>query len=177
MHAHLPRLEPEHYRGLAMVHWTLTVEERATGWLDELFHAKWREVMLHAVARYGLLCPAYCLMADHAHVIWIGVAPTSDQRNGMKFFRGQTSPLLAPRDWQRQPYDNVLREHDRERGAFASVCNYVLDNPVRKGQVARWDSWIYSGAMVPGYPRLDPRQGDFWELFWQIYEEQLASHL
>jgi hypothetical protein len=32
---HLPRLAPELYRGFAVVQWTVTLERRATGWLDE----------------------------------------------------------------------------------------------------------------------------------------------
>jgi hypothetical protein len=35
---HLPRLAPEFYRGFVVVQWTLTLERRATGWLDDLFH-------------------------------------------------------------------------------------------------------------------------------------------
>lgn len=34
----LPRLTREYYRGHAFVHWTLTIEDRATGWLSSEFH-------------------------------------------------------------------------------------------------------------------------------------------
>jgi len=59
---HLPRLAPESHRGFAVVHWTITVERRATGWLDENFHLKFRELLLHAAAREGLFCPVYVPM-------------------------------------------------------------------------------------------------------------------
>ena len=62
---HLPRLNPEFYRGDAAVHWTLTIFDRQTGWLTESLHLKFRELMLHAAARENLLCPSYCLMPDH----------------------------------------------------------------------------------------------------------------
>ena len=45
---HLPRLAPEFYRGFAAVFWTITLERRATGWLDAAFHAQFRELLLHA---------------------------------------------------------------------------------------------------------------------------------
>jgi hypothetical protein len=53
---HLPRLAPACYQGFAVVHWTVTVEHRAVGWLDDLFHARFRELLLHAAAREELFC-------------------------------------------------------------------------------------------------------------------------
>jgi putative transposase len=138
MHEHLPRLAPEFYRGRAVVHWTLTVQGRETGWLSESFHLRWREIILHALPRYELLAPVYCLMPDHAHVVWMGTTEEADQKKAMKFFRTETMRWLIPHAWQRQPFDHVLRENERKRGAFAVVCQYVLENPVRKGLVERW---------------------------------------
>ena len=45
----LPRLQREFYRGYAVVFWTLTLEQRAQGWLNALFHARFRELMLHGL--------------------------------------------------------------------------------------------------------------------------------
>jgi len=53
----LKRLPPEYYRGLAWVHWTLTIEERKTGWLDARFLYKFREIVAHAALRYQFACP------------------------------------------------------------------------------------------------------------------------
>jgi hypothetical protein len=122
---HLPRLAPEFYRGFAVVHWTITLERRATGWLNDRFHFHFRELLLHAAAREGLFCPVYCLMPDHAHLIWMGLRVESDQRNAMKFLRKHLATELACRsptgvefELQKQSHDNVLREKDRMRGAF-----------------------------------------------------------
>ena len=75
----LPRLQREFYSGYAVVFWTLTLEHRAQGWLNVCFHARFRELMLHAAARSHLLCPAYCLMPDHLHLVWMGLRQQSDQ--------------------------------------------------------------------------------------------------
>ena len=166
----LPRLAPEWYRGRAFVHWTLTTEDRATGWLTPDFYQAWQLILLHTCHRYGLICPAYTLMPDHAHLIWLGLTDhDSDQRVAIEFLRKQLRPHLASADWQRQPYDNVLRETDREHGAFQSAAHYVFENPVRAGLVAHWQEYSYLGCCVPGYPDLDVRREDFWELFWRIY--------
>ena len=70
---------------------------------------------------------------------------------------------------QVQAHDHVLREEERKRGAFASVCFYVMANPVRAGLVEREPDWPFGGTMIPGYPELHPMQEDFWELFWKLY--------
>lgn len=166
----LPRLLPHHYQGHAVVFWTITLEARARGWLNPAFHATFRELMLHAVARERLFCPAYCLMPDHLHLVWMGLRRDTDQRNAMKFLRTQLEPALGEgRQWQHQPHDHVLREKERQRNAFAKTCFYVLANPVRAGLVERERDWPFLGAVVPGYPTLHPMADDFWERFWGLY--------
>lgn len=174
-HGHLPRLAPESYRGLAVVHWVMTIDDRRTGWLTPQFHAECREALLHAMVKYHALCPAYCLMPDHAHFVWMGIDDSADLALAAEFFRRQTTPLLSPVHWQKEPFDHVLREYERTRGAFGSVCYYVLANPVRKGLVEKWSDWSFSGAVLPGYPDVDPRREDFWDVFWRIYNRRVGK--
>lgn len=172
---HLPRLAPEFYRRFACVHWVMTVEDRATGWLDALFHARWREAMLHALVRYHLLCPVYCLMPDHVHFIWIGCSQESDQRAAALVFRRLTNGALIPQRWQLQAFDHVLRDEERKRGAFRAVCHYVMENPVRMNLVTKWAAYPYSGAIVPGLADLDPRREDFWEVLWKEHTRKVGE--
>jgi putative transposase len=176
---HLPRLAPEYYRGFAVVQWTVTLERRATGWLDDLFHQHFRELLLHAAAREDLFCPVYILMPDHLHLLWMGLRVDSDQRNAMKFLRKHLAVELARRsstgvefELQKQSHDSVLREKDRLRGAFEKSCFYLLDNPCRKQLAEHPRDWPHLGAVVPGFPFLHPLAEDFWEKFWKIYMEQ-----
>lgn len=175
---HLPRLVPEFYRGFAIVQWTLSLESRATGWLDEPFHGHFRELLLHAAAREGLFCPVYVLMPDHLHLLWMGLRAASDQRNAMRFLRKHLAVELARRSvkgaefkLQKQSHDSVLREKDRRRGAFEKSCFYLLENPCRKALVNHPRDWPYFGAVVPGYPFLHPLGEDFWEQFWKLYQQ------
>lgn len=57
---------------------------------------------------------------------------------------------------QKQAYDHVLRESDRERDAFAAIVGYILRNPERQQLVEDWKDWAYTGASFSGYPSLDP---------------------
>ena len=175
---HLPRLAPDFYRSFAVVQWTITLEHRAKGWLDEKFHLRFRELLLHAAWREGLFCPAYVLMPDHLHLVWMGLRVDSDQRNAMKFLRKYLALELARRstdgvlfELQKQSHDSVLREKERIRGAFEKSCFYVLDNPRRKNLVNLPRDWPYLGAVVPGFPFLHPLDEDFWEQFWKLYQQ------
>jgi putative transposase len=171
---HLQRLPREHYQADAMVHWTLPIALRKTGWLDDSFHAFFRECMLHAAAREGLFCPTYCLMPDHLHLVWMGLRLDTDQLNGMAFLRTHLEPKLEPHRFQHQAHDHVLKEKERCRGAFQTACWYDLDNPVRAGLVDEATQWPYHGAIVPGYPKFHPLQEKFWPRLWKLYAQ--AKH-
>lgn len=169
-HQHLPRLSPEAYRGHSIVHWTHTIKERKTGWLDSDFHHDFRERLLHTCARYQLACPVYCLMPDHLHLILAGTAMKSDQQNTTKFLRRSLQRSLEARTvrLQRQPYDHVLRDEERGRDGFGTLLHYIFENPVRAKLVNTSKDWPYLGAIIPGYPDLDHQKVDYPEIFWKI---------
>lgn len=173
---YLPRLTEDAYQGLAVVHWTLTLKRGDEFQLDELFHLRLRECMMHTFAREeggGVICPVYCLMPDHLHLIWMGTdergGGVGDQQKLMAFFRTHLKRAISPARLQHQAHDHVLREDERRRKMFATVCNYILGNPVEAGLVKTAEEWPYSGCVVPGYPDLQPLQENFWGVFWRIY--------
>ncbi len=125
-------------------------------------------------------------MPDHLHLVWMGLRLDSDQRNGMSFLRTYLEPALVGDDvtsrspehslrralqfkFQPQAHDSVLREAEREQGAFAKVCFYILDNPVKAELVSKPQDWKFNGAIVPGYPTLHPLDEDFWVKFWKLF--------
>jgi hypothetical protein len=118
---HLPRLALEFYRGQAFVHWTLTIEDRATGWLTETFHQTWRFCLLHTCVRCGLACPAYVLMPDHMHLVCLGLCGDSDQFPAIEFLRNHLRSALLPAVWQRQAHDHVLNDQERTHDAIANA--------------------------------------------------------
>jgi REP element-mobilizing transposase RayT len=166
---HLPRPPREYYQGDAVVFWTLTIFDRAKGWLTASFHQYFQNLMLHAASREGLACPIYCLMPDHIHLVCMGLRLDSDQINGMAFLRTYLEPALDPAKFQPQPQDEVLREEQRKRNAFAKVCFYVAANPIRAKLSRETEAWPFTGCIVPGYPKLNPIEEDFWPKFWRIF--------
>jgi len=170
---YLRRLPRQHYQGAAYVHWSLTIQQRRTGWLTAAFYYKFRELLAHTTFRYGITCPIYCCMPDHIHLLWIGIFTGSDQLNAMKYFRRQTNACLAKIGYELQPqsYDNVLDESDREHEAFEDVCDYIARNPERKGLVPA-DAYVdykFTDCLIPGAPELRFFEDKYWESFWRIY--------
>jgi hypothetical protein len=170
---YLRRLPAECYRGQAYIHWSMTIEDRKTGWLIPIFYYKFRELLTHTMFRYGLCCPICCCMPDHFHLLWVGISDDADQRDAVRFFRKQLNPILEKLGvgLQSQPYDRILREEERERHAFEDVAEYIARNPERAGLVKLdcYREYSYTGCLIPGYPELTPWQSDYWERFWRTY--------
>lgn len=134
---YLKRLPTEYYLGDACVHWSMTIDKRAVGWLDTIFHFRFREQLTHSLFRYHLACPIYCLMPDHMHLLWMGLADYAHQLNAMKHFRTHVNASLKSNGFelQKQAYDHVLKEEERIESAFMAVCEYIARNPERANLV------------------------------------------
>lgn len=167
-HRHLPRLRRESYQGLGAVHWAMCLVGRATGWLDDGFHARFREVTLHTCVRHHCVCAAYCLMPDHLHLLLHGTQDTADLYLAARFLRKHLEPALHCGAFQKQAYDHVLREAELQRNAFAKTCHYIFENPVRAGLCREPHEYRFSGGIVPGYPDLCVHAEAYWDLYWRI---------
>ena len=151
----------------------MTMKNRATGWLGDTLHHDLTGILFHALSRERLGCLAYTLMPDHAHFLIIGLSDQSDQATAIRWFRREWNSLLDPMELERQAFDDLLREKDRERDALQSTAHYIFENPVRAGLVEQWQDWPYSGCCLPGYPHLDPRKSHYWVNFWKAHAHQV----
>jgi len=142
-------------------------------------HQGIRELLLHTCHRHQLVCPAYCLMPDHAHFLLMGVSDDADQVAASEFFRRAWNRLLKKHGFelQRQAYDHVLVESERNPQAFEDVVVYIFNNPLRARLVEEsWVEWGYLGVLVPGYPDLDPREREgWWSKFWTIHNKETTA--
>jgi putative transposase len=57
--------------------------------------------------------------------------------------RPRSSTAATAPFWQREFFDHVLRSSE----SYGEKWNYVLENPVRAGLVARADDWPYAGEI------------------------------
>lgn len=173
---HLKRLPREYYQNDAMVHWTIAISDRRTGWLTVPFLYRFRELLTHMTFRYGLVCPVFCLMPDHIHMVWMGGDAGSDQLNAMKHFRPRCDESLQRIGYhlQDQAFDHVLKNEEYRDAEFRSLCEYIARNPERAGLIKRdsFAKYAYSGCLIPGYPELRPFAPGFWDQF-----DKTVSHL
>ena len=148
LHNHLPRLTAEAYQRFAMVHWSMTLHDRSTGWLDKLLHARIREILLHTLVRYEMFCPAYCLMPDHLHLFCRPACHDAENiRAWMRYWKALvTRTWLCPSEkplWQQDGWDTQLR-----RGkSYQSKWEYVRLNPVRARLVTAPEDWPFQGEL------------------------------
>jgi len=154
----LPRLERSRYQAFAAVHWTMKVEPAIPGWLTANFHQDFRMLLLHACARERLFCPAYCLMPDHLHLMWLGLSLESDQLNGVKFMRTYLNRLLK---------GNLLEN----RGKFAGKTFAVDSRPRPQNQARGLVRENKAGSAVNS--RLRPQVG--WKLQSQAHDHVLRE--
>ena len=178
---HLPRLAPESYRGFAAVHWTMTIASRRTGWLSRGFHTSFREVLLHALARYQCCCPVYCLMPDHMHLMIVGLHPSADQLLLTRFLRTHLNELLSQHleecAFQKQSHDHVMRRDEIDEEDFENALLYIARNPFEEGLVKHAKDYPYTGVMLPGFPRLNFWDEKYWRIFWEQTHKRLqAAH-
>ncbi len=163
---HLNRLAQEYYQGESVVHWSLTLRDRQSGWLNGLFYYRFRELLTHTSFRYGIACPMFCLMPDHFHMVWMGLFEESDQLLAMRHFRKSVNESLARIgvELQDQAYDHVLSDGEKQEQAFRDVCEYISRNPERAGLVELdgYKEYPFTGCLVPGYPQLRPFEATFW---------------
>ena len=129
----------------------------------EEIHAALRDYGLRGAMDRKAALGRYVIMPDHIHAfvcggddfdlgLWVRglkramtkaavVAAVSAAGKQRAPGTGATTP---ERIWQPGFFDHLLRSTE----SYAEKWNYVRDNPVRKGLVARAEDWPYQGEIV-----------------------------
>ena len=79
-------------------------------------------------------------------MIVTGTDEHADTLNFIKMYKQKTGYWLSRNlndRWQKDFYDHVIRKEEN----LISIARYILDNPVRKGLVARWDDYPFKGSI------------------------------
>ena len=64
----------------------------------------------------------------------------------------------------------MVTAKERQRHAFSIACaDYVLLNPLKAGLVKKPGDWPFLGAVISGYPRVNPLDAGYWPWFWKHY--------
>ena len=98
--------------------------------------------------RMGCKIYAYCLMPDHLHFLCgthereISVLEFVNQFKGKSTRIGWRYKIEGPL-WQRRNYDHILRKDEDLR----QTAQYIVNNPVRRGLVEKWDEYPFCGFL------------------------------
>ncbi|HUP40490.1 MAG TPA: transposase [Vicinamibacterales bacterium] len=99
-------------------------------------------------------------MPDHLHLVLAGTDERADFQRFMANWKQRTAYHFTQRTgeslWQESYFDHVLRDDEQTRVAI----KYVLENPVRKGMVGRFDEYPHSGSDIYTAEQLQ----DLWRL-------------
>jgi len=96
----------------------------------------------------GIPLYAYCVMPDHVHFL-LSASRTRGIIEFVREIKSRSTKLAWQHGcqgiiWQRSFYDHFLR---RDEDCML-VAEYIIDNPVRKGIVERWEDYPFSGSLV-----------------------------
>ena len=149
------------FRG-GLYHVTARGNGRQTLFADDADRERFLIVLTRAVARYRLLCHAYCLMGNHYHLLL--ETPEANLSRAMRQLNGVYSQAFNRRH-ERPGHVLEGRFHAQvvDKDAYLrEVCRYIVLNPVRAGLVAHPREWPWSSyratagqAPVPPFLTVD----------------------
>ncbi len=114
------------------------------------------EAILFGVAvRYQLY--AWCVMANHVHVLLTPLWKLSEITQGLKGFTARRINELQRQSgrvfWQDESYDHWVRDEEE----LLRIIHYIENNPVKAGLCAQSADWPWSSARFRhGWPLAEP---------------------
>lgn len=106
-----------------------------------LVHAQ----ILRAAGETGFPVAAYCFMPDHLHLLVRGERDDADGRQFISLAKQYSgyyfSQARHSRLWRQHGYERVVRDE----AEWIATVDYILNNPVRAGLVAKRADYPFSG--------------------------------
>jgi REP element-mobilizing transposase RayT len=143
------------------------------------------DVLAGVVEKYNWLCHAYCLLANHYHLIV--ETPNPNLSLGMRQLNGvYTQSFNRAHQRMGHVFHGRYRAILVEKGShLLELCRHVVQNPVRAGMASKPDEWGWSsykntacGLKVPDYLTIDWILGQFAEskiAARQLYSQYVAE--
>ena len=144
------RLKGFHYRGPYVYFVTLKTRFSKKFFLD---YSLGKAIIKHLKeARLKVDCKiyVYCVMPDHMHLLLSPSENGKDLSGVMQEIKGGSTKVFWECDgkgklWQRGFYEHVLRRDEN----ILATAEYILNNPVRKGLVEKWEDYPFCGILDP----------------------------
>jgi putative transposase len=141
-----PRLKEFDYSQLYIYFLTICTIEKKNIFQNNSLNQEIIHCLLEEKTNSGIRLLCYCLMPNHLHLL---AQPKNADANISKFiaaFKRKTYKIfhnygIEGKIWQSSFYDHIVRK----REALSEIMKYILNNPVRKGLVEKWDEYPHSG--------------------------------
>ncbi len=90
----------------------------------------------------------YCLMPDHLHLLCSTEDQSTSVLDFINRFKGRSTRIgwkygIEGSLWQRGSYDHILRREEN----LAEISQYIVNNPLRRGIVEKWEDYPFSGYL------------------------------
>jgi len=141
-----PRLKGFDYSLPYVYFITISTFEKRDIFVDDKLNREVIKCLLEERDRLGLIIFVYCLMLNHIHFL---IQPQQAGANISLFIRSFKSKsykifkdlCFNGRIWQARFHDHIVRGKE----SLSEIMKYILNNPVRKNMVEKWDDYPYSG--------------------------------
>ena len=141
------RLPRDAYRGRVRVAFTTCVAARQPLFVAPHVVEPLVQTLSQAVEKHFCSVAIYCFMPDHLHLVLLGADECADTWKAMVDFKQRSGFWLSQHrpgvHWQKDFYDHVIRADEDLRAQL----RYVANNPVRRGLVANWAAYPFTGAI------------------------------
>ena len=148
------RLPLELYRGIIRATFTVCTKNNVLLFTNDEVVKVFVENLRISNEKYQILNWCYVFMPDHLHILNEGKSERSDLLKGMRLFKQYCGYYLSKRhtqpkgcgyqvELQKDYYDHI---HRKEEDLIKHI-RYLLNNPVRKGLVERWQDYRFRGSL------------------------------
>jgi len=143
-----PRLKDFDYSQPFAYFITICTKEKQEIFCNDAFNSEILNCLRREKERTGVKVFAYCLMPNHLHML---ISPADSGVNISRFigsFKSKATRIgwkygVGEKMWQGRFHDHVLRPNEPVK----DICEYILNNPVRKNLVKSWEDYKFCGFL------------------------------
>ena len=143
----LPHLDP--FVRHPLVFLTVCTAKRARVLANIESHAILARIWHHSLQHNGWYVGSYVIMPDHIHLFAMPGEKPELLHNWVSAWKSMSARQIvaktgtAPPIWQRDYFDRFIRTAE----SYSTKWDYVCNNPVRAGLIAKADEWPYKGVI------------------------------
>ena len=143
-----PRLKDFDYKGYYVYFITCNTYKDRKYFKDEETIKEIVDILKDVIEQYGFKLICYCFMPNHLHLLVGGISEMSSLKKFIQVFKQKTAYHFKESKneilWHRNYFDHTVRKEEN----ISNICDYILNNPVRRGLVQDYRNYPYSYVNV-----------------------------